>query len=71
MDERDVERIARAALKELGAGSSDVTVEPLPNQAGRYRVEIGGSRRASLTIACGHGSTPQWVREQIVNQLNP
>ena len=69
MEQADVERIARLALKELGAGSAKLKIAPLQNHPGQWRIDIeGGNRPARLTIRCGQGSTPQWVRTQIVEQ---
>lgn len=65
VDQQDVERIARQALKELGATPSAVTVVP-GAQPGTFRIDFGGTR--ALTVRCGAGSTAQWVRSQIVDQ---
>ena len=64
VQQQDVERIARAALKELGVASPNVTVTEGPQ--GQFRVAIPGGHQ--LTVRCGQGSTPQWVRTQIVDQ---
>ena len=65
MDQQDVERIARQALKELGAAPSAVSVKP-GDQPGTYRIDFGGAN--VLLVRCGPGSTAQWVRNQIVDQ---
>jgi len=39
-------------------------------QADRWRVSIGGSDPATLTIRAGAGTTPGHVREQIFNQFS-
>ena len=71
LDQKDVERIARAALKELGAASSNVTIAPLEGRPGHWRIEIQTSHgRNSLNIRCSDGTTAQWVREQIFDQYN-
>ena len=66
MDQGDLERIARLALKDLGV-SATLRIAPLRNP-GEWRIDIEGSRPAQLTIKCGDGSKPQWVREQIFEQ---
>jgi len=65
VEHHDVERIARATLKELGVASPNITVTEGP-QHGQFRVDIGASHH--LKIKCGQGSTPQWVRAQIFEQ---
>ena len=65
MDQQDVERIARKALSELGVTPVAVTVSP-GDTPGSYRVDFGGT--SVLKVRCGPGSTPQWVRSQIVDQ---
>ena len=71
MEQQDLERIARGALKEIGLATADVTVAPIEDQPGQWRIVIQGQRTGpnTLKIKCGRGTTPQWVREQIVNQL--
>ena len=65
MQQQDVERIARAALKELGVATANITVTEGPQQ-GQFRVAIDGGH--PLTVRCGQGSTAQWVRAQIFEQ---
>jgi hypothetical protein len=67
VEQQDVERIARRTLNELGVGSSSVTVVPAGPQPGTWRIELAGGR--VLRITCGEGSTPQWVRQQIFDQV--
>lgn len=71
MDQHDLERIARATLKELGISSPQVTVTPVAAQPGSWRIDLRdpAQRPLALTVKCGPGSTAQWVREQIFNQL--
>lgn len=71
MDQHDLERIARATLKELGISSPDLTVTPVAAQPGSWRIELRDPAHgpSTLTVRCGLGSTAQWVREQIFNQL--
>ncbi len=66
MDQHEVERIARATLKELGVATSNITVTQDP-RPGQWRVEIQGAA-SHLKIKCGEGSTAQWVRAQIFEQ---
>ena len=70
MEHQDLERITRAALKELGVSTPSVTIEPIEGQPGQWRIDIPGNRTgpSTLKIKCGKGTTPQWVREQIFNQ---
>jgi len=68
VEQQDVERIARVALKELGVIGADMKVGPVQGQPGNWRIDIGGTRGAHLKIKCGQGSSPQWVREQIFEQ---
>ena len=65
LEQQDVERIARAALKELGVTLSTLTVQP--DKPGVWRIDFGGDH--ALRITCGEGSTPQWVRNQIFDQF--
>ena len=67
MDQQDVERIARKALKELGVSSPTLTVVQNGAQPGVWRIDFGGDR--PITVKCGDGSTAQWVRTQIFEQF--
>jgi hypothetical protein len=69
VEQQDLERIARATLKELGVPVVD-TVVLLEDQPGQWRIQIPGNRGGpdTLRIKCGKGTTAQWVREQILNQ---
>ncbi len=70
MEQQDVERIAKAAMRDLGVQGAVLTVRP-DASAGRWRIDIkGGHGPARITIRCGEGSSPQWVRNQIVEQYN-
>ena len=62
-----MERIARAALRELGVPKAELTIAPLEGKPGYWKIDIQGRPRA-LQIRCGQGSTPQWVRDQIFDQ---
>jgi hypothetical protein len=68
MEQLDVQRIARVALRELGADVVDVTVtrDALPD---RWRVSIGGNSPTTLIVRAGQGTTAQYVREQIIEQF--
>ena len=69
MQAQDLERIAKTALRELGVGDPPVTISP-DDQPDRWRLIIGGSDPATLTIRAGAGTTPGHVREQIFNQFS-
>ncbi len=63
MEQQDVERIARATLKELGVAGGDLAIVPVDGRPGLWKIDIRGSK--GLTITCGQGSSAQWVRDQI------
>jgi hypothetical protein len=69
VERQDLERIARATLKELGVQSPENFLLH-EDQPGQWRIQIRGNRSGPevLKIRCGKGTTPQWVREQILNQ---
>lgn len=68
MEQQDVERIARAALKELGVIGAVLTIAA-DGQPGHWRIDIqGGHGPGRLKIKCGQGSSAQWVRDQIFEQ---
>jgi hypothetical protein len=70
VEQHDVERIARAVLRELGVTGAVVTIAP-ESQTGHWRIDIhGGHGPGQLRIKCGQGSTAQWVRQQIFDQYN-
>ena len=66
MTQHDLERIARGVLKELGLGDVALTLEATP-QPGRWRLVVNG--RGAVTIKCSPGTTTQFVRSQIFDQL--
>jgi hypothetical protein len=70
VDRQDVERIARAALRELGLPTPDLAIEQVDGQPGQWRIDIRGNRQGpdTLKIKCGEGSSAQWVRTQIIEQ---
>jgi hypothetical protein len=69
MQPQDLERIAKKALRELGVGDPPLTItaDAVPD---RWRLDVGGSDPATLTIRAGDGTTANHVREQIFNQLS-
>jgi hypothetical protein len=69
MQPTDLERIAKAALRELGVGDLPLTISA-DGQPDRWRVTIGGSTPATLTIRAGSGTTANHVREQIFSQFS-
>jgi len=66
LTQQDLERIARATLKEFGITAAELTIVPVAGQPGQWRIEIPGVH--GIKIKCGEGSSPQWVREQIFEQ---
>ncbi len=66
MEQQDVERIARATLKELGVAGVELAIAPIDGHPGHWRIDFKGSK--GLRIRCGQGSSAQWVREQIFEQ---
>ena len=70
MDQHDVERIARAALRELGAGVFNLTVTQDTRQADRWQIDVRGGTLLSLSVRAGQGTSPQFIREQIFDQYH-
>ena len=68
MEARELERIARIALRELGAGDPPLSVSADPN-ADRWHIQVGGQEPVTLTVRAGSGTTAQYVREQIFKQF--
>jgi hypothetical protein len=66
VEQQELERVARKALKELGVPDAGLTVRA-GTQPGMWRIELGDHR--ALNIKCGQGSSPQWVRDQIFEQV--
>ena len=69
MQPPDLERIAKLALRELGAGDSPLTITA-DTEPGRWRLSIGGPHAATLTIRAGNGTSANHIREQIFNQFS-
>jgi hypothetical protein len=69
LEQQDVERIARAALKELGVSAPDVSIRA-DGRPGHWRIDIRGNSNGpgTLKVKCGTGSSAQWVRDQIFDQ---
>jgi hypothetical protein len=68
VDQHDVERIARATLRELGVVGAVLTIAQ-DTQPGHWRIDIRGTHGPGLLrIKCGQGTTAQWVRQQIFEQ---
>ena len=65
---QELERIAKAALRELGAGDPPIAIERAP-EADRWRIDVGGKDPLTLTVRAGRGTSAQFVREQIFNQF--
>jgi hypothetical protein len=70
VEQDELERIARATLKDLGVPRADLIVSRVENQPGHWRLDIRGTDTGARTlkIKCSPGTTAQWVREQIFNQ---
>jgi hypothetical protein len=66
MEPQDLERIARVALRELGAGDAHITIEP-DRQPDRWRITVAGSP-AAVIVRAGRGTSAQYIREQIYDQ---
>jgi len=69
MQPQDLERIAKVALRELGAGDPPlkVTAESQPD---RWRVDVGGSVQTTMSIRAGAGTSAQFIRQQIFDQFS-
>lgn len=69
VDQHDVERIARTALKELGVMAPDRISVAQDSASGQWRIDYeGAAGPGHMRIKCGPGTTAQWVREQIFQQ---
>jgi hypothetical protein len=71
VDQHDLERIARATLRELGLAAPDLTITAVTGQPGTWRLDIRehGQAPTMIQVKCGSGSTAGWVREQIFQQF--
>lgn len=70
MTPEDVERIARAVLRELGAGDPPLTVSTADGNHDSWQILIGGPNPHTITIRAGEGTTANYVREQIFTQFS-
>ena len=66
MNQRDLERIAKGVLRELGVTDIGMAVAP-DVQPDRWRLTVSG--HPVLIIRCGPGTTAQFVRNQIFEQV--
>lgn len=69
MEQQDLERIARHALRELGALTGAIRISPAAGQADRWRIVVDGPMPLDLTVKAGRGTSPQHVRDQIFEQV--
>ena len=67
MQASDLERIAKLALRELGAGEPAITITQ--EQGDRWKLQVGGSDPLTLLIRAGAGTSAQHVRTQIFEQF--
>jgi hypothetical protein len=67
MGPQDLERIARVAFRELGAGDVPRTSEA-DRQPDRWRTTIAGALAATFIVRAGRGTSPQYIRQQIYDQ---
>jgi hypothetical protein len=71
VQQQDIERIARGALRDLGVSDAAITIAADDTQPDAWRVEVMRPQGSTITliVRCGRGSSPQWIREQIFNQF--
>ena len=68
MTEQDLVRIAKVALRELGAGDVMFSVSA-ESGIDRWEIAIAGAHPRLLRIRAGKGSSAQFVRDQIFEQF--
>lgn len=69
MNQQDLERIARSAMRDLGIPGAVIAISADAHAPDAWRIDIrGGHGPNQIRIKCGEGSSPQWVRDQIVDQ---
>jgi len=68
MTPQDLERIAKAALRELGAGEVTLVVATQKG-ADRWEIVVAGTPPRSFRIRAGEGTSAQFVRDQIFEQF--
>jgi hypothetical protein len=69
VERQELERIARAALKELGVPNAELTVTEDSQRPGHWCLDLRGAERRQLRIRCSAGTSPQFVREQVFEQF--
>jgi hypothetical protein len=70
LDRSDLERIARVALKEMGVTYAGLTLTEDAARPDQWLLDVRGSSGPNqIRIRCGAGTTPQFVREQIFQQM--
>ena len=67
MEPQDLERIARVALRDLGAGDVALTIEA-DRQPDHWRITVAGAHPPTILVRAGRGTSAQHVREQIYDQ---
>jgi hypothetical protein len=70
MDPKDLERIAKTVLRELGAGDLPLTISAAGNDQDCWHINVGGRDPHTLTVRAGAGTTANFVREQIFTQFS-
>jgi hypothetical protein len=65
----DLERIARAALRELGVPNADLTLTEDRERPGLWCIDLRGVEQRQLKIRCSEGTSAQFVREQVFQQF--
>lgn len=68
MELNEVERIARAALRELGVGTVGVTVSA-EQQPDRWRIDVATAPPCTIVVRAGAGTRAQFIRDQIFEQF--
>jgi hypothetical protein len=69
MQPEEFERIARAALRELGVGQMAVSIAA-DTQPDRWRISVNGRLPATFVVRAGRGTSAQHIREQIFEQFS-
>jgi hypothetical protein len=69
VERQDLERIARAALHDLGVPNADITVTEDSQRPGLWSIDLRGAEQRQLKIRCSPGTSPQFVREQVFQQF--
>jgi hypothetical protein len=69
VERQDLERIARAALHDLGVPNADFTLTEDSGRPGHWSIDLRGAEQRQLKIRCSDGTSPQFVREQVFQQF--